>query len=83
MLVEYPQREQIDIFYNESERLVRFLVSTDPAAFRGFLDAIAQGESFDTALSRNYAGRFADVATLDKEFVPYASKDAVTTGLVP
>ena len=83
MLVEYPQREQIDIFYNESERLVRFLVSTDPAAFRGFLDAIAQGESFDTALSRNYAGRFADVATLDKEFVPYASKDAVTTGLAP
>ena len=83
MLVEYPQREQIDIFYNESERLVRFLVSTDPAAFRGFLDAIAQGESFDTALSRNYAGRFADVAALDKEFVPYASKDAVTTGLAP
>lgn len=82
-LVEYPQREQIDLFYNESERLVRFLVSTDPAGFRGFLDAIAQGESFDTALSRNYAGRFVDVATLDKEFYPYASKDAVTSGLTP
>jgi hypothetical protein len=82
-LVEYPQREQIDTFYNESERLVRFLVSIDSAGFRGFLDAIAQGESFDTALSRNYAGRFVDVAALDKEFFPYASKDAVASGLAP
>jgi hypothetical protein len=82
-LVEYPQREQIDTFYNESERLVRFLVSTDPAGFRGFLDGMAQGQSFDTALARNYAGRFVDVATLDKEFFPYASKDAVGSGLAP
>ena len=82
-LVAYPQREQIDTFYNESERLVRFLVSTDPAGFRGFLDAMAQGESFDSALSRNYAGRFVDVAALDKEFYVYASKDAVGAGLAP
>jgi hypothetical protein len=81
--VEYPGREQIDTFYNESERLVRFLVATSPAGFRGFLDAMAQGEPFDTALSRNYAGRFVDVATLDKEFYPYASKDAVDSGLTP
>jgi hypothetical protein len=82
-LREYPQREQIETFYNESERLVRFLVSIDSAGFRGFLDAIAQGESFDTALSRHYAGRFVDVAALDKEFFPYASKDAVASGLAP
>jgi hypothetical protein len=82
-LVEYPQREQIETFYNESERLVRFLVSIDSAGFRRFLDAIAQGESFDTALSRNYAGRFVDVAALDKEFFPYATKDAVASGLAP
>ena len=44
---------------------------------------MAQGEPFDTALSRNYAGRFVDVATLDKEFYPYASKDAVDSGLAP
>ena len=82
-LVQYPQRDQVDTFYNECERLVRFLVSTDSVGFRGLLDAIAQGESFDTALSRNYAGRFVDVAALDKEFYPYASKDAVLSGLEP
>ena len=82
-LTDYPARGQIDTFYVESERLVRFLVATDPAAFRAFLDAIAQGEAFDTALARNYAGRFVNVAALDKEFHPYASKDAVASVLVP
>ncbi len=82
-LVDYPEREQIDTFYVESERLVRFLVATNPAGFRAFLEATARGESFDTALSRNYAGRFADVDALDKEFYPYASKDAVASGLAP
>ena len=80
-LADYPAREQIESFYDESERLVRFLVATNPAAFRGFLDAIARGETFDTALARNYAGRFADVAALDREFFPYASKEAVASAL--
>lgn len=82
-LTDYPPREQIDIFYFESERLVRFLVATDPEAFLAFLDAVARGESFDTALARNYAGRFVNVAALDKEFYPYASKDAVASVLAP
>ena len=75
-LVNYPASGQIEIFYQESERLVRFLVATNPAAFRAFLDAMAEGEPFDTALTRNYAGRFVDVAALEKEFYFYASKDA-------
>lgn len=82
-LADYPAREQIDTFYVESERLVRFLVATNPAGFRALLDAMARGEPFDTALSRNYAGRFVDVAALDKEFYPYASKDAVASALAP
>lgn len=81
--VDYPQREEIDTFYVESERLVRFLVAANPAGFRAFLDAMARGEPFDSALSRNYAGRFVDVAALDKEFYSYASKDAVASGLAP
>ncbi len=72
----YPASTQIDVFYGESERLVRFLVAANPAGFRGFLDAIAHGEAFDTALAHNYAGRFADVATLEPEFISFASKDA-------
>ena len=82
-LADYPPPELIDIFYVESERLVRFLVATDPEAFLAFLDAMAQGESFDTALARNYAGRFVNVAALDKEFYPYASKDAVASVPAP
>lgn len=82
-LADYPASGQIEIFYDESERLVRFLVATSPAGFRAFLDATARGEPFDTALSRNYAGRFDDVAALDKEFYPYASKDAVVSALAP
>ena len=35
-----------------------------------------RGESFDTALSHNYGSRFFDVAALETEFAPYASKDA-------
>jgi hypothetical protein len=82
-LADYPPREQIDIFYIESERLVRFLVATDPAAFRAFLGAMARGEPFETALARNYAGRFVNAAALDKEFYPYASKDAMASVLAP
>ena len=82
-LVDYPARSEIDVFYTESERLVRFLVATDPAAFRAFLDATARGEPFDTALVRHYSGRFVNVGELDKEFSPYASKDAAVSMLEP
>jgi hypothetical protein len=40
------------------------------------LDTLANCEPFESALPRNYAGRFSDVAALEKEFVSYASKDA-------
>lgn len=77
-LADYPASDQIDVFYHESERLVRFLAASDPLAFRALLDSVAHGESFDTALSRHYSGRFFDVDALEKVFVPYASKDAET-----
>ena len=51
-LADYPASGEIDLFYHESERLVRFLTGVDPVAFRALLDAVAHGESFDTALSR-------------------------------
>ncbi len=82
-LADYPSSPQIETFYDESERLVRFLVATNPAAFRGLLAAVGRGEPFDSALARNYAGRFVDVAALEKDFYPYASKDAVVSALAP
>ncbi len=75
-LADYPASDQINVFYHESERLVRFLAAANPTAFRALLDSVAHGESFDTALSRHYSGRFFNVDALEKEFVPYASKDA-------
>jgi hypothetical protein len=78
-LADYPASGEIDVFYHESERLVRFLAGVDPVAFRALLDAVARGESFDTALARQYSGRFFDVAALEKEFVSYASKDGETS----
>ena len=75
-LTDYPANGQLGVFYHESERLVRFLTAADQTGFRALLDAITKGEQFDTALSQSYAGRFADVTALEKEFAPYASKDA-------
>jgi hypothetical protein len=75
-MVDYPSAERVSAFYHESERLVRFLVAADRTAFLALLDAVARGESFDTALAHNYGSRFSDVTALETEFAPYASKDA-------
>jgi hypothetical protein len=74
---------EIDTFYHESERLIRFLIAIDPAAFRALLDSVARGESFDTALPRHYSARFFDVDALEKEFAPYCAKDATTMATAP
>jgi len=74
--MDYPAAAQVSVFYDESERLVRYLMTADQAGFLGLLDAIGNGEQFDTALSRNYGSQFFDVAALEKEFATYASKDA-------
>ena len=75
-MVDYPPADRVSAFYHESERLVRFLVAADRTAFLALLDGVARGDSFDTALSRNYGSRFFDVAALETEFAPYASKDS-------
>lgn len=82
-LTDYPANDEVAVFYQESERLVRFLSATDRAAFPVLLDAVARGEGFDTALSRHYSGHFFDVDALEKEFLPFASKDAKTVATLP
>lgn len=71
----YPPSEHVTTFYDESERLVRFLASTDKRSFLGLLDALARHQPFETALSRNYAGKFPTVAVLEEKFREYAIKD--------
>jgi hypothetical protein len=71
--------ENPETFYNESERLVRFLVATDKPNFLTLLDALARHQPFESALLRIYAGKFASAAALEEKFRDYAAKDSGTS----
>jgi hypothetical protein len=71
--------DKVETFYNESERLVRFLAVTDKASFLAFLDALGRHQPLETALARYYAGKFPTLAVLEWEFSDYAIKDFGTT----
>src|SRR5437660_155036 len=74
-----PPSDRIETFYDESERLVRFLVATDKPSFLVLLDALGRHQPFETALPRIYPAKFATVATLEEKFREYAAKDFGTT----
>jgi len=75
-MADYPTDvAKVETFYNESERLTKFLQAADKTAFVEFFDALAHGNRMDTALSKAYGARFSSVAALDAVFKPYASKD--------
>ncbi len=46
----HPFSDRVHIFYDESERLVRFLAATDKPAFLALLDALARHQPFESAL---------------------------------
>ena len=71
--------DHVAIFYDESERLVRFLATTDNRSFLILLDALARHQPFETALSRNYAGTFPNQNVLEEKFREYSTKDFGTT----
>lgn len=66
---------QVDVFYNQSERLVRFLSSLDKTGFQGFFEAMSKGNHFETALRKGFGSRFASSMALEKEFRDYATKE--------
>ena len=74
----YPPAEQVETFYNESERLVRFLVAADRDKFLELMELSAKGESFAKALSICYGGKFAGLEAMENEFRMYAAKDGVS-----
>ncbi len=71
-----PPNNRVETFYDESERLVRFLVATDKPSFLTLLDALGKHQPFEKAFLRIYAGRFANAAVFEERFREYASKDA-------
>jgi hypothetical protein len=73
MALTFPPNDRVKIFYDESERLVRFLAVTDKASFLSFLDALARHQPFETALFNNYSTKFLTVAELEEKFREYAS----------
>jgi hypothetical protein len=77
--ITHPPSDRVRTFYDESERLVRFLAATDKPSFLSLLDALARHQPFETALPRLYSGKFATVAALEESFREYASKDFGTS----
>lgn len=75
-MLDYPaETEAVIAFYNQSERLVRFLVATDKRGFGLFLEGVAQGNRMETALAKGFGHRFPSLEVLEREFKPYATKD--------
>ncbi|MDQ2868154.1 MAG: hypothetical protein M3R59_07075 [Verrucomicrobiota bacterium] len=74
-----PPNDNVELFYNESERLVRFLALADHASFLAFIDALARHQPFEIARSRYYAGKFATTSVLEERFREDASHNFGTT----
>lgn len=66
---------EIGTFYDESERLVRFLSMIDQRGFSLFFEALARGNRFESALAKSFGARFNDPAALEREFREYATKE--------
>ena len=74
-----PPSDNVETFYDESERLVRFLAATDKPAFLALLDALGRHQPFEIALARSYSTRFPNISVLEEKFRQYAAKDFGTT----
>lgn len=75
----HPPSDRVASFYDESERLVRFLAATDKPSFLALLDALARHQPLETVLPRLYGGKFANITMLEEKFREYATKDFGTS----
>jgi hypothetical protein len=76
-LLTYPADvKQVETFYVESEKLVRFLSAADKQQFLAFFDAMSKGNKFESALWKTFGARFPSLDALEREFKEYAAKDA-------
>jgi len=75
----YPDEvEQVAAFYEESQKLVRFLTASDRKGFVNFLDAMGKGALFESAVRTHFGNRFLNLDAIEHEFKSYA-----TTPLIP
>jgi hypothetical protein len=75
----YPPSDRVHLFYDESERLVRFLAAMDKPSFLALVDALGRHQPLENALPRLYSGRFQNLSALEEQFREYASKDFGTS----
>jgi hypothetical protein len=75
-MLDYPTEvERVPIYYNESERLVRYLMATDKAGFATFLMAMSQGNQFESALGKGFGNRFSRLDAFEQAFKDYATHE--------
>jgi hypothetical protein len=77
--ITYPPSDRVETFYDESERLVRFLAVTDKRSFINLLDALGRHQPFETALLQNYGTKFLNTAALEQKFREYAANELGTS----
>ena len=72
----YPaDPREVATFYDESERLVRFLSAENRAGFTAFFEAMSKGNRFESALSKGFGARFGSLDSLERDFKNYATKE--------
>jgi hypothetical protein len=76
--MSYPASDQVETFYDESEKLVRFLVATDKASFLGFLDAMGRHQPLESAVFGSFSAKFLNVSALEDKFREYAASEFET-----
>ncbi|MEO6871204.1 MAG: hypothetical protein ABI233_03170 [Chthoniobacterales bacterium] len=79
MTYDRAPNDRVDSYYDETERLVRFLAQADHVRFLALMTALSAEERFDPALLRIYAGVFASRADFDAKFRAYTAKDFGTS----
>jgi hypothetical protein len=68
---------QVVAFYEESQKLVRFLCAADRKAFSVLLEAMGNGSRMETAFSKSYGSRFLNLEAIEREFKNYATSPLI------
>ncbi len=79
-LSDYPAEAlEVATFYDQSQRLVRFLSAQDARGFLVFFEALAQGARFEAALAQGFPGRFSSLDVLEAAVKEYATREHRTS----
>lgn len=67
-------------FYDESEKLTRFLMSADRKMFTALMDGLSKGNHFEAALTKTYGSRYINLDSFEREFKAFATSSIVPGG---